>query len=74
MTSSPVNSRWIPPGQTRSLRQAAKKPSISAMIASNRRVLNPDSVLKTFACIGSDAQSTGCSASRTTRRMGGRSS
>ena len=42
VTSSPVNSRWMPPGQTCSLRQAAKKPSISAMIASKRRVLKPD--------------------------------
>ena len=41
VTSSPVYSRWTPPGQTPSARQAAKKPSISAMIASKCRVLTP---------------------------------
>ena len=74
MTSSPVNSRWMPPGHTRSLRHAAKKPSISAMIASKRRVLKPDSVVKTLACMGSEAHRTGWPESRTARRMGGRRS
>ncbi len=67
VTSSPVNSRWTPPGQTTSSWQAAKKPSISSMITSKRRVLIPDAVLKTLACIGSQAQTTGCSASATAR-------
>ena len=44
------------------------------MIASKRRVLKPESVRNAFACMGSDAQTTGCSASFTARRMGGRSS
>ena len=61
VTSSPVYSRCTPPGQTPSARQAAKKPSISAMIASKWRVLRPPATVNTFACIGSQAQTTGCS-------------
>ena len=45
-------------------RQAAKKPSISAMIVVEAARLVPAAVRKTFACIGSQTQTTGCSASR----------
>ena len=44
------------------------------MIASKCRVLNPAAVVTVFACIGSQAQTTGCSASRTARTSGGRRS
>ena len=49
MTSSPVSSTWTPPGQTPSSRQAAKKPSISAMTSSKWRVLRPLAVRERVA-------------------------
>ena len=65
---------WIPPGQTPSLRQIEKKAAISSMIASKLRVLTPDEVRNTFACIGSVVQTTGCPESRTARMIGGSAS
>ena len=74
VTFSPVISRWTPPGHVPTSRWAAKKPSISRSTSSSRRVLCPEPVTKPFACIGSQTQTTGISASRTARSSGGSSS
>src|SRR2546430_1937910 len=59
VTSSPVISRWTPPGHVPSAWWTAKKPSISAMIWPKSRVLRPPACRKTLPCIGSQTQTGG---------------
>ena len=71
VTSSPVNSRWTPPGHVPTSRCEEKNPCSSSMIASKWRVFRPLAVRTRFPCIGSHAHTTGIADSRTARRSGG---
>ena len=71
VTSSPVNSMWMPPGCVPSARCTSKKPATSSSTSSKYLVLWPLAASTVLPCIGSHTHTTAAPLAATFSTSGG---